>query len=281
MALLLFTVFLLTAAWVVSLGAPAQVRGLDEPPPLDFSRSFAWLGMKDGFNDARIQLESRCLVIDTQRGTSEEFFLGATCMGENTYGADGDLTKVPTYDFSPIFSKDEYRVIRLFSNGTGKSLVSLQGSEDTVRFQIVKGEKPEVLREPRDIVRATIEGHPIIGRVEITYRGGALRAIIDYPVKTMNTCVKKGIFQVDTGPVLYPDLESPPRRTMEAFEKAFVICRTFETAELVLLKPTYILEGVKDAAKVEGLDRWKPSLLVNHYSAVKKISGRNTFMAIR
>ena len=201
-------------------------------------------------------------------------------MGENTFG-EGDLTKVPTYDFSPIFARDEYRAIRLFLNRLGESHVLLKDSEDTVRFQIVQGEKPAVLREYRDVVRATLEGRPIIGRMEIAFRGGKMRAIIDYPVKTMNTCVKKGIFQVDSGPVLYPDLESPHNRTIETFKKAFVICRTFDTSELALLTPTFILDGVKEASRIDGLDGLKPFLMASHYSVVKKVSGRNIFMAIR
>jgi hypothetical protein len=69
----------------------------------DFSRSFITFVTQNQTNNARIQVESRCILIDRKSGTSEIYYLVASCKGEDTYG-EGRLFLVPSYDFCMIYS---------------------------------------------------------------------------------------------------------------------------------------------------------------------------------
>jgi len=47
-------------------------------------------------------------------------------------------------------------------------------------------------------------------------------------------------FQVDTGPLLWPDLASSAPHPIERFEVAYVAYCTFDRAEFILRRPTPI-----------------------------------------
>lgn len=266
--------FLLAASFSRE-GAP------ENPPPMDFSRSFVTFVTHGRGNNARIQVEARCVLKDTQKGTTEEYFLLASCKSEDTYG-QGDLFTKPNYDFSAIFSRKDYRLIRQHASGSNNnpSVGAIPDFFDDVVFHIQPGSHAQVLRESGDIVEATLKNRILVGRTELTLKDGKTQAILDYPIKTINVNDQKTLFQVDTGPLLYPNLDSPHTRTIDAFEHAFLAYKTFHLAEFISLQPTSLLDTVKNVAERERLLPLKSVLSVNHYSAIRKSPAKNTLMAI-
>ena len=96
------------------------------------------------------------------------------------------------------------------------------------------------------IAEATQRGLPMVGKTSISHPKTGLRAEIQYPIKTMNTLRDPGIFQVDTGPVLFPDLSRRCETWAEQVSLAFVAyeTRTKDHADFILEVPTPIhLEG--------------------------------------
>ena len=80
---------------------------------LDFCRSFVtFVTHPPTSNNARIQVEARCVIRSTPDASPVEDLLVASCKSENTY-AETDLFKQPNYDFCAIFSDTHYRIHRV------------------------------------------------------------------------------------------------------------------------------------------------------------------------
>lgn len=269
-------------AGALLLAAPFRREDVSEKfPPIDFSRSFVTFVTRGRGNNARIQVESRCVLTDKDKGTTEEYFLLASCKSEDTYGR-GDLFTNPNYDFSAIFSRKDYRLIRQHASASDNNPTAgvIADFFDDVVFHIQPARRVQVLPRNAAIIKATLQNRMLIGRSELTLKNGSLHAVIDYPVKTINVNDSRGLFQVDTGPLLYPNPDLPHTRPVELFEHAFVAYKTFDRAEFIALAPTFILAAAKNPADKERFLPWKSLLSVNHYSATRKLAARNTLMAI-
>ena len=63
---------------------------------------------------------------------------------------------------------------------------------------------------------------------------------MEYPVKTMNTNRANDIYQVDTGPVAFPDLSQRHVRHIDTLSLAFVVFNAPHFADFVLEAPTRV-----------------------------------------
>jgi len=212
---------LLAIGIVTSCSTSARDRTEMDLPPIDFARSFVTFIDKDLdgklIDEFRVQVESRCTLIDAEKGTQEEYFLTASSKAQQTFGKD-NLVKLPNYDCSAIFSNKEMKYVRLFLSSRtnhpqsgalkdrGRTWGMTGDVHDAVSFHIVNAQDVAVLKERSDMVSAMLGGKPVVGRTKLTIRG-AVTAIIDYPVKTFNVNRETNLFQIDTGPLLYPDRE--------------------------------------------------------------------------
>jgi len=234
---------------------------------LDFSRSFVTFVTHGRGNNARIQVECRC-ELSPPGGEAVEFLLVASCKSEHTYAPD-DLFMQPNYDFCCLFSPADYQIIRTFSTADrgGK-----ETGVSTERFEAVRIDVRTIEAEPcpdrAAVVAATLANRPLVGRTELADEAGGWRALLEYPIKTMNANDLETIFQVDTGPVLYPDFRSPADRLIDRFELAYLAYNDFPRAEFILQLPTSVPEGDPEA------------LVTPHYSAIRKLPARNSLWAI-
>ncbi len=108
---------------------------------------------------------------------------------------------------------------------------------------------------------------PLIGRTEIWDDARQLRAMMEYPIKTMNIHPERVRFQVDTGPLPFPDFTCTAEHQIEWFSVAFVCYNTFDLAEFILRVPTPIREGDQEICAV--LD----------YSDIRRMKAKNTVIA--
>ena len=88
------------------------------------------------------------------------------------------------------------------------------------------------------VIEATLKALPLVARTEIWDEARKLRAIIEYPVKTMNFHPERQRFQVDTGPLPLPDFTSNAAEKIEWFSLAHVVYNTFDRAEFIIRQPT-------------------------------------------
>jgi hypothetical protein len=234
----------------------------------DFSRSFASFTTLDRGNTARIQVEARCLFVDEGRPT-QEFLLVASCKAEDTY-SDGALFRQPSnYDFCALFGRDDFAILRaqLLRDDRYAEVGKVTERFAEVSLDLVYFDSPEELPTNRDIVQATLANRPLVGRTALTRPDGRLGAVLEYPIKTMNANAERELYQVDTGPVAFPDLALPPEERVRGLELAYVAFNRFDRAEFILQRPTPVEKGGEVAA------------LVNHYSDVVTVQATNTVIA--
>jgi hypothetical protein len=236
---------------------------------LDFSRSFftfridtlkkppITVSHKPPFplNNARIQVDCRLEVAEKNGPARREFLLGASCKTERV-GVERDVWLAPNADFVPIVSADRFLSIKTYAR---------IGLEQQVRFYTQKTVQPdrqtgltadafdslrldvaacpaEVLATPAAIVEATLANHPLVART--TLESDRYRAVVEYPIKTMNANERDLVYQTDTGPILYPDLAREPDDLIAGLELAFAAFNSPQWIELILRVPTQAAEGV-------------------------------------
>jgi len=234
----------------------------------DFSRSFVTFVTRERANNARIQVEARCALTDVRDGSSEDYFLVASCKGEDTYGS-GVLFLEPSYDFCGIFSAREFILIRAGVPYHARDTVGANRDLfDDVLFYI-RTVEAEALDTNEAIVQATLANRVINGRVEIADPTGRYRASIEFPIKTMNVNDIRNVYQVDTGPVLVPDFASSRERMVERFDLAYVAYNTPDEAYFVIQEPIAI-----DPQQPDGP-------MVSHYSRIVRMATRNSLLAMR
>ena len=114
----------------------------------------------------------------------------------------------------------------------------------------------------------TAAGVPIVTQTEIANPDTKLRAIIECPVKTMNISLERNIWQVDTGPIAFPDLTRRFEPSIDCLSLAFVVFNAPGFADFVIEQPTPVVENGKELCKI------------HHYSSPFSLPAKNTVLAV-
>lgn len=234
---------------------------------LDYGLSF--LCNPASFNSVRFWVESRTTLIDEQAGTRVEFYQCASCKSENTFG-EKDLLYEDNYDFLPIFGgedllifrrparlSDNYRQLTKAADVWGQPILKLREGK-----RVTKLETWEQIRD------TTAEAIPIVSQTELVNKETGLRAVVECPVKTMNISHDKQMYQVDTGPVAFPDLTRRYDRPIECLSLAFVVFNAPHFADFVIEQPTPVVE--------EGEEKCR----IYHYSDPFSLPADNRLLAV-
>ena len=174
--------------------------------PLDYGRSF--LIGKGRTNEVRFWIESRTRVIDEKEGISEDFYQTASCKSENTFHDKRSCFNVTTTIILPIFSARYGLIFRRPACLSARyretrPYAEMFGGYD---LHLVEGERIRELPSNASIREETYRFAPLVSQTEIRNEETGLRALIECPVKTMNTRREDDRYQVDTGPLAFPDL---------------------------------------------------------------------------
>ena len=223
-------------------------------PVIDFANSYMTWFPKGGGNIARIQLDAACTLLDEQTGASETFYLIAPCRAERMY-LDTNLFQMPNYEFCGIWSARDFLLIRTHwvSARDNREYGLYQDRWEEVRLDIRHFPQARQLADNAQIVQATLENLPLVARTNLHDGVRGKRALLEYPIKTMNLLQTPPSFQVDTGPLILPDFAATPVRPIEQFDVAHVVYHTFDKAEFILRKPVPLSEPTTDYSVVEVL----------------------------
>jgi len=234
---------------------------------IDYSNSF--ICTVGNGNAPRFWVESRCRLIDDTDGTFTDYYQCGSCKSERTF-AEKDLFQAPNYDFLPFFSKDYTAIFRRHAY-RNDNYIEYRKAEDIWGgnlLEINEAKPVQILDSNEKIIQATRKCLPIVSQTEIWDSGSKMRAIIECPVKTMNIDEKQCIYQVDTGPILFPDLSKRYERQIEALSLAYVAFNVPHFADFVIEQPTPIIENGKEVA-------W-----VYHYSGIRSLEAKNVVLCI-
>jgi len=207
-------------------------------PPRPDSRPHARHNIPLG-NKARIQLEAIVDVIDEAAGSREQFVLIAACRSEWVYAENG-LFQLPSREYRNIYSLTEERSMGsgITHDGEMTRGKPVTNTFRSIEIDLARFGGSRVLEDAAAINEATENNIPIVGRTEI--RGEGRTYLLEYPIRTMNFRPENSSFQVDTGPLLAPDIESAEEKSINRLEMAYIAYNRLDRAELILRRPTPI-----------------------------------------
>ena len=228
---------------------------------IDFSRSY--MRWESPGNNVRILIEAACTITDDKAGTSDSYYLIAPCRGESTHGRSGELVLNPGYEFSGVWGDKESFIIRWH----------WQSSRDNRQAHRPEGvdicmfENTRELADNQAVFDGTLgSGEPMVSRTTIRDESRGLTAVLDYPVNTMNVKENPVRYQVDTGPLIFPDFTKDTDSAIEMFEVAYVVYNLFDEAYFTLRKPLAAREGDD------------PSKYVTDYSEIRVLPVKNQIL---
>ena len=190
-------------------------------------------------NRVRFWVESRTRIIDANAGVTEDYYQCASCKSEDTF-AKKDLFLPDNYDFLPVFGP-EYALIfrrRVHLHQRYRETLPAQEMWGGQRYRIREQSDAELLETNDDIRRVTHEGVLLVGQTELADSATGLRAIIEFPVKTINILDDTNTYQVDTGPLMLPDLSRRYPRLVDSLRPAYVAFNAPDFADFVVEVPT-------------------------------------------
>jgi len=252
------------AALAVAGGA---ILAADQPSNtecLDYGLSF--ICNKASFNAVRFWVESRTILTDEEAGTSQAFYQCGSCKSEHTF-AEENLFIEDNYDFLPILGGRDWLVFRRPCR-IGELYRQVKADiwgEPVLKLRFGKG--VDVLGSFEEIRDATAVGRPIVAQTEIRNEETKLTAVIEYPVKTMNVSLDDSVYQVDTGPVAYPDLSKRFEPSIECLSLAFVAFNAPHFADFIVEQPTPVVQDGQELAQVY------------HFSSPFSLPARNRLLA--
>jgi len=253
-----------TTASLESLNTASSEKNVE---CLDYGRSF--LCNPSPHNAVRFWIESRTTLFDDKNGTSTHFYQCASCKSEDTF-AKRNLLKEDNHDFMPIFGDDDWLIFRRHARITTRYR-QLAKAKDLWGEPILKlhAAKPLLMLDTWEKIRdVTAEGLPLITRTEISNTKTGLRAIIECPTKSMNISLEKSLYQVDTGPIVFPDLTKRYDSPINCLRLAFIVFNAPHFADFVIEQPTPVVEN--------GVERCR----VYHYSKPFSMAAKNTVLAM-
>ena len=230
--------------------------------PLDYGRSFV-LG-NGPENEVRMWVESRTRITDERTGASEDYIQTGSCKSEDVF-VERNLFKEPNYDFMAIYGPQDAILFRRLARAHEgyRSRVPSGDFFGGQKYLLVEGGEVVELEDGQAVCAATCAGDPLVAQTEIRDDDTGLRAVIEYPVKSMNTNRERSAYQVDTGPVAFPDLSARRQRHADGISLAFVAFNAPHFAEFVLEVPTEV--GSEE---------------IHHYSQVIRLPANNRLFSV-
>ena len=217
-------------------------------------------------NRVRVVLEAACSITHLASSKTTTYVLSAACKTENVGGVVGDLWMQPNADCIFLCGDDgEFAVYKSWCrNDMGVMLepptLGPQPERQTFRadenfdecsFKLRQGLATK-LNNFDEVASAVLADRSLVARIE--YEDTGYEIAIEQPVKTINLAERDELFQIDTGPIIVPDLRAD-RLDVEshfigAFDLAYSAFHAPDWTEVVIRTPTSLSDD----------------LSVNHYS---------------
>lgn len=227
-------------------------------------------------NNFRMTAECCCEVTDKKNNSSIMYVLGAECKTERV-GVNADIWTEPNAGFRLLAGGGEMLMIKNWAHRGIKVMLHPEslGVQPLRQSNLIKNASSDfhidlhttsgkVLDSAESIVRATLENHNLLAQTD--YDDADFHVCIQHPVKNMNANERDNVYQIDTGPIILPDLSSEriahAELRIEMFDLAYSAFNCPQWAEFVIYMPTAVTDQIS----------------VDHYSKFRRID--NTHNAI-
>ena len=234
--------------------------------PLDYAKSYlSWTsttqtadsrtpGHMPWGNSVRIVLDARARLIDEGAGIDEEFYLIAPCRTEWMYRDDSCVQR-PSGEYRLAWAAGGERMLRFSRDFTDPdpAPVPMKVAERMVRLEFYLTPLAGVrkLATEEEIVAAAETIDPVVVQTEIWSEDRSRRAVLEYPVRTFNYHPERVRFQIDTGPMLWADLNAEATDPIERLRLAHTVYNRFDKAEFVKRGPWPVVRDGREVAQVE------------------------------
>ncbi len=242
------------ASGIVSVGTGevmnhADTNFTDSCKCLDYGRSF--ICNSASFNRVRFWIESRTLLFDDQTGTQTVFYQCGSCKSEHTFARE-NLLMQDNYDFMPIYGGEDMLILRRHVDARDRyrevrKVKDVWGEPD---MKLHYAKNPESLKNFDSIRDITSTETPLVAQTEITNEQTGLRCLMEYPVKTMNISIDKRIWQVDTGPIAFPDLTQRFDPPVSSIRLAYAVFNALDFCDFVIEQPTAVMRDEQEVCQV-------------------------------
>jgi len=234
---------------------------------LDYGRSF--ICNPASHNRVRFWVESRTILFDDKAGTKLVIYQCGSCKSERTFAKD-NLLQDDNYDFMPIYGGEDVLVLRRHVDARERyrTIYKVEDLWGTPTMRLHYGKKVSELNTFEQIRDVTATDTPLAAQTEITHEDTGLRCMMEYPIKTMNVSIDLGIWQVDTGPIAFPDLSKRFDPPVDSVQLAFAVFNAPHFCDFVLEQPTPIVREDQEVCQV------------NHYSNPFSLPAKNRVLAV-
>lgn len=215
----------------------------------------------------RIPLECCAQITAPQAKRATQYVLCSSCKSEQVW-VKRDIWHQPNADLCVFASRDQFlgfkrwdrvdKGVMRYPPSLGvqpeRQLVDPAEAFDSFSIDINK-RNGRRLNTIDQIIEVIGSSRPIVAQTEYDARG--YHILLEYPVKTANFSERERYYQVDTGPVLLPDLDGDYHELIEGFRIAYIAHNCAEWAEFIVNVPTPLTPDIK----------------VHHYSIAQRIEG--------
>ena len=237
-------------------------------------------------NSVKFIPESRCTILDSANSLELEFIHCASCKAENTF-ARGDLFMKNNCDFTPVFGRDLTSVIfRRFAahhhqyRQVGNIHTNPLATWGEPRFHMDIADSCELLPTAREVVAATQRGAYLVAQTEFVNADRGLRIHLEYPVKTMNTNEELEMYQVDTGPIVFPYIQDGETDFRNTLHLCYIAFNNFEKSEIIVETPTSIFDHIPVAMGAGQDPEVDKYFLVDHYCDIRPLDATHRIYSI-
>lgn len=205
-------------------------------------------------NNARIQLDCHCSIVERVTGRRSNFVLGASCKTERV-GVEAGIWTEPNADYMPIASAEYFMAVKTFDRAdkqasleaplsgvqAERQIFTVTEAFDDLRIDLCYREG-EVLKDRAEIISTTLNNDKLVARTTIEVEG--YEAVIEYPIKTMNVNERDLIYQTDTGPILLPDFGHQSENAIDGMQLAFAAFNCTSWTEFIIRDRSRVVDGV-------------------------------------
>ncbi len=216
---------------------------------LDYGRSF--ICNSASMNRVRFWIESRTILYDDRTGTQTIFYQCGSCKAERTF-AEKHLLVVDNYDFMPIYGGEDLLILRRHVDVRDRyrQLLKVKDVWGAPNMHLRYGKTVRELKTFEDMRDVTATAAPLVAQTVITNEETGLRCVMEYPIKTMNISIDKSIWQVDTGPIAFPDLSKRFDPAVDSVRLAFAVFNAPHFCDFVIEQPTPVTRNEQEVCQV-------------------------------
>ncbi|MCY3714002.1 MAG: hypothetical protein OXH02_11995 [Gemmatimonadetes bacterium] len=231
-----------------------------KPDPV-YKYTGGFVGTPGQAYQVRFHLEAACTVEDLETGHKTELYLGAPCRSEYTI-ARRNLFQIPSDEWRMAFSRSLSIPIsrRPSTEPAGSGGTPLEEQFQGHDIDIRQYDTDDTLTNAREVVQATLDRD--LMNVRITWPPSTIRhnrdqadqagqadrslkVTLEFPVDLININEEDAEFQVCTGPVVLPDLETWDGSEVHRVFLADAAISGFDHAEFILRREIEAAEREK------------------------------------